>query len=814
MVGIVLVSHSRALAVAVKEFVMAMAGPKLPLALAAGAGDDHSELGTNGVEIMEAIGAVMSEEGVLVLMDIGSALLSTDMALELLEEGQRARVRCAAAPFVEGAIAAGVVAALGSSLEEVAREATGALRQKLEHLGGGEIAAVSTSSGEEGGQSVRVVVPNPHGLHARPAARFIREANGFGAEITVRNLANGRGPASAKSLTGLASLEVLRGHEIEISARGADAEAALRTLKRAVEGGFGDSLEALPEPAMAAAQYAGAPIGISSGIALGPLHSARRAEMIVPTSTVDDPALEERKLRAALDQAKAELRKGSGRKETDIFEAQAMLLEDPALLSAAEAGIRERRENAALAWSHAYQAAADGYARMENEYLRQRAADVRDIGARVLEALGIARPRVGDLAEPGLLAVDDLAPAEVTALPATVLGVILLEGGRTSHASILLRARGLPAIAQAHAALADAAPGTQVAFDGETGELWIAPAPEKLEELRAQMDAQRRAAGEAARLSHEPAITSDGHEIVIFANLGRAAEAAEALARGAAGVGLFRTEFLFLGRAAAPAEDEQFAALCQLRETMVARPVVIRTLDIGGDKEAPYLGLPREANPFLGERGLRLCLARPALFHPHLRAILRAGLGGDFRIMFPMVTELAELRAARAALEEAHRTLAAAGIPHAWPVPTGIMVEVPSAAILADQLAAEADFFSIGTNDLTQYLLAADRGHPALARFQDALHPTVLRTIARLTAEAHRQGKHVAVCGEAASDPIAARLLVGLGVDELSLTPAQIPAIKSVLRATSKNELEALASRALAMESAEDVRGLFPLAPR
>ena len=829
MVGLVLVSHSHAMAMAVKELVVAMAGPKLSIAVAAGAGENHADLGTNGIEIMDAITAVMSDDGVFVLMDLGSALLSTDTALGFLDDAQRSRVRCSAAPFVEGAVAAGVMAALGSSLDEVSREAVGALRQKVEHLGAGDGAepvpqpAPEPPPSQTGtpAQTVRLTVPNPHGLHARPAARFIREAAGFSAGIQLRNVTNGRGPVPAKSLTGLASLEVLQGHEIEISATGPDAEAALRALKQSVESGLGDTLTAAAPatPAPVVVVTDGAPVAVSSGLAIGPLFFTANVEVVVPEHSIDDPAKEIETLRKAIAAAKeglakeqAALRKSLGKNEAEIFEAQALALEDPALLDRAEASIRERRENAALAWANAYRSVAAGYAQLQDEYLRQRAADVRDIGTRVLAALGVARPRVGDLAEPGLLVVDDLAPAEAAALSETVLGVICLQGGRTSHAAILLRARGVPAIARAQAAFEradfDRSARVMGAIDGDAGELWIDPPPAQLEALRARMKVQRVAAEEAGRRSHEPAVTADGHTVAIFANLGHAREATGALKRGAEGVGLFRTEFLFLDRAAAPDEEEQFKLLQELREAMGARPVTIRTLDIGGDKEAPYLGLAREANPFLGERGIRLCLNRSELFQTQLRAILRASLGGDFRIMFPMITELSELRAGRAALEEAHHALEQAGTAHAWPVPVGIMVEVPSAVILSDQLAREADFFSIGTNDLTQYVLAADRGNPALTRFQDALHPAVLRMVGQITAEAHRQGKHVAVCGEAASDPTAARLLIGLGVDELSLSPARIPAIKSAIRAASKGELERLAQEALKLPSSVDVRAL------
>jgi len=820
MVGIVLVSHSHALAQAAREMVVAMAGPRLRIAIAAGAGDHHADLGTNAIEIMEAIHEVMSDDGVLVLMDLGSALLSTDTALGFLDEAQSARVRCSAAPFLEGAVAAGVVAAAGSTLDEVNCEALSGLRQKQEHLGPSVPAGQSDSSdrsdmSDSASQSIRIKLPNPHGLHARPAARFIREGAAFSSDIQVRNLTRHRGPVSARSLTGLASLEVLLGDEIEISASGPDAAAALQALKQSVESGLGDSLaEFIPAPQPVVP--GGPPVPVSAGLAIGPLFFPANAETIVPGHLTDDPEGELLKLHEAIAAARISiqsdenaLRKSLAKSDAEIFEAQALVLDDPSLLARAEASIREHGANAALAWAHAFQAIASDYDRIEDEYLRQRAADVRDIGARVLAALGVARPHVGDLPRPGILVVDDLAPAEAVALPSTVLGVICLQGGSTSHASILLRARGIPAIARAKAALDSQPAGILAAFDGSTGELWINPGPAKLQGLRARAEAERAAASESTHHSHEPAITTDGHPVPIFANLSSSADASAALDQGAEGVGLFRTEFLFLDRPAPPGEEEQFEALRRLREIMGVRPVIIRTLDIGGDKAASYPGLAAEANPFLGERGIRVCLARPELFQAHLRAILRAGLGGNFRIMFPMLSDLGEFRDARAALFQAHAALDQSRTPHAWPLPIGITVEVPSAVILGDQLAAEADFFSIGTNDLAQYILAADRGNPALSRFHDPFHPALLRAIAQIAAEAHRRHKPIGVCGEMASDPAAARLLIGLGIDHLSLSPARIPALKSAIRAARHFDLLALSQRALALESPSAVRAII-----
>ena len=837
MVGIVLVSHSKALAAAVKELVVAMAGPKLPLRVAAGAGDDHAELGTDATDILDGINEVMSDDGVLVLMDIGSAILSAETALGFLEDSQRARVRCCAAPFVEGAVAAGVLAALGSSLEEVVAEAEAALRHKQDHLqpaadnGANGIAGNQAAPDADAGasRSVRVVVRNPQGLHARPAARLIQEGARFHAQMEIWNVTAKRGPAPLKSLSSLVSLEVLQGNEIEVTARGDDAEEALRSLKEAVESGLGESIgestvSGLRSP-LSALEEAAEPRGVvavSGGIAIGLLYFSNVTEIELPEGPATDPEAEKRSLLEAVEQAKATLARSMkqmqaslGKNEADILQAQSLILDDQALLQVAEDAIQKDHENAPRAWRRAYRQVAESFEKLGTEYLRQRAADVRDAGRRVLEELGFRSAGLAEPPSPGILVADDLSPTDVANLSSEkVLGVILRQGGKTSHAAILLRARGVPAIARAQSEFDRAGVNpsqgeVMAAIDGDLGKLWLKPDDETLKKLETLRAAQDREAEEESRRSGERVMTTDGHPVPIWANLGSASESGPALAQGAEGVGLFRTEFLFLHRESAPTEEDQYIALRAVRESMGERPVIIRTLDIGGDKEAPYLNMPKEANPFLGVRAIRLCLNRPELFQPHLRAILRAGDGGDFRIMFPMIAELAEFHRARSALEEAHQTLIAKNQPHIWPLPIGIMIETPSATILIDQLAPIVDFFSIGTNDLTQYLLAADRGNPELAHFQDALHPAVLRQIQHVTKTAHEHGKEVGVCGESASDPDSAWILIGLGVDELSLTAARIPKIKAVIRSKSKQEMEALAAKAIALGNAAEVRALL-----
>jgi phosphocarrier protein FPr len=759
--------------------------------------------------------------------------LSAETALGLLEESQRAKVRCCGAPFVEGAVAAGVAAALGSSLEQVAEEAESALRRKTEHFesesGEGE-SAPSADSGQAQGDllTVKVVIRNPHGLHARPAAAFIKEAGRHDAEITVRNLQSGRGPASARSMSGLASLEILQGHEIEIGARGSDAEMALQALREAVENGLGEKMDvAAAVPSAAVSSFRGLPEGaralaVSGGIAIGQLFFAHANKAQVPSEKISEPAKEKERLRRAIEQAKAGLVKDAQlltqslpREEAEIFRAQALILDDPTLLEAAERFIERAHENAALAWHDAFRFVAGAYEGLEDAYMRESAADVEDIGYRVLEALGIRRSGIPELPQPGILVTEDLRPADVARLSSeSVLGVICLQGGRTSHAAILLRARGVPAIAKANSAferygLKPSDGGMIAALDGESGELWLNPPTDKLQQLHERKQSWEEEVARTARLSHERAITKDGHTVGIVANLGRAAEAAHALKSGADGVGLFRTEFLFLNRNDAPGEEEQFEELRALREAMNQRPVIIRTLDIGGDKEAPSLNLLAEVNPSLGVRAIRLCLSRPDLFRAHLRAILRAGEGSNFRLMFPLISDPPELQEALSELESVHAALLREGKPHAWPIPVGIMVEVPSAVVLMEQLVKMVDFLSVGTNDLAQYVLAADRDNPELSRFQDPLHPAVLRLIREVVIAAHKHGKHVGVCGEAAADPQAVRLLLGLGVDELSLAPALIPKIKDVVRSTSRGEMETLAGRAQALGAASEVRSLL-----
>ena len=435
---------------------------------------------------------------------------------------------------------------------------------------------------------------------------------------------------------------------------------------------------------------------------------------------------------------------------------------------------------------------------------RHVADDLRDVGRRVLKImLGIDDKNSLMPATPTVIVARELSPSDTVSFNQDlVLGFCIVNGGPTSHTAILAKALGLPAIVGVDESVLGLESGTTVIMSGNDGTLTISPSSDELkfaEQRRNQGLEQRRTALEQA---NAPAITADGHHVEVVGNAGSLADAEKALKMGAAGIGLLRTEFLFLERTTAPTEDEQFDVYRSIAETMGKLPVIVRTLDVGGDKPLPYIEMQHEDNPFLGERGIRLCLNRPELFRQQLRAILRAAPHGNLRIMFPMVGDIDEWRQARAILDELHQTL---NIPR---IEAGIMIEVPSAALMADVFAREVDFFSIGTNDLTQYTLAMDRMHPALANKQDGLHPAVLRLIAQTINGAHKHGKWAGICGELGADPYAIPILIGLGIDELSVNTPSVPLVKAQIRGLKVPELQDLARQALECSTAQEVRKL------
>jgi multiphosphoryl transfer protein len=829
VVGLVVVSHSEALAEGVVALAREMGGEELALE-AAGGMDEPGALGTDAERVRAAIERAMSDDGVLVLMDLGSALMSTEFAIEMLEGG--GRVLMSEAPLVEGTVAAAVAARGGASLEEVAAEARGALAMKASQLGVAADAAAAGPNADGDADAAaadaapadaeaRLEVRNAIGLHARPAALFVGAVRDYDAEVRVAKEGGGP-PVRATSLTNVVALGARLGDTLVVTASGPQASEAVEALRALADEGFGDGIApdgAPPTPVPVAQPLAAtvrAPgagdvlsgVPASAGVAIGPARRLGAAPGPPPDRAADSPERERERLDEAIATARGEIARDreavagrAGKAEAAIFDAHLALLDDEALLEPAHEAIAAGAA-AERAWHDAAEQVAALYRGLDEPLLRERATDVLDVGRRVVAAV-TGEAAVGPT-EPGIVLARELTPAEAAGLdPELVRGIATAHGSATAHAAILARALGLPAAVGLGDALLAIEEGTALLLDGEAGTLQVDPGDDVLREAgerRERLAARRAAARERA---HEPGATRDGTRVEVFANLGSAAEAATAVERGAEGVGLLRTEFLFLDRPQLPDEDEQVETLRQIAVALDGRPLVVRTLDAGADKPLPALPMPPEANPFLGVRGIRLTLERPEILATQLRAILRVAAEHPVKAMLPMVATLDEVRATRALLEEA-RT--ATGIDA--PLELGIMVEIPAAALTAEHLAEHVDFFSVGTNDLTQYTMAAERGDERLAGLLAGPQPAVLRLIKATVEAAAARGRWVGVCGELAGDPAAAILLAGLGVTELSMAPALIAEAKAALRAVDLADARAAADAALDAEDADEARRL------
>lgn len=530
--------------------------------------------------------------------------------------------------------------------------------------------------------------------------------------------------------------------------------------------------------------------------------------------TGKNPKLERQKIDQAVTKAQEELRTLRDKMrdenhaaEAAVFDAHILMLEDPSLMQYID-GLLNETINAEAAWMDGIQFFAEQLASIPDATLQARSADLKDAGARVLRGLlGLNNERRGEITKPCILIARDLAPSETASLDKNkILAFCTAEGGPTSHTAILAKAYGIPAVVGLGEDILSIENDTQLLVDGREGQVIANPDVETSQSFNQRKIQECEEEAVEYRLAHEPATTSDGVTVEVVANVGNPAEAEKALCYGAEGVGLFRTEFIFLDRQSEPSEDEQWQAYQQLLDVMESRPVVVRTIDVGGDKEIPYLGLEREDNPFLGWRAVRMCLDRPDFFKMQLRALWRASLGHDLRIMFPMIATLDEVKKAKALLLEARQEVIQAGYEVVEKIQVGIMVEIPSVAVMADRFAGEVDFFSIGTNDLTQYTLAADRANPKVAHLGDACHPAVLRQIKMVIEAGHAAGIWVGVCGELAGDPDAVPILLGLGLDEFSMSPRAIPHAKAIIRQWMAEQAKLLAQEVLNLDSAEQVR--------
>jgi len=682
------------------------------------------------------------------------------------------------------------------------------------------IIATAHDPAEDLDERIDWTVDYPAGLHARPASAWADAAKMLPVALRVRH---GENTADPRSLVALLQLGLRSGDTVTISASGTSARGALDQFRSVIiRLTARESADAAQAAEKAPAPRSGwTPVGepcmvvgvaASPGLAIGKVHVLASPELDAPDHPVDlvsggtllndVPVRTRAQMKALIDDTTRRL----GAADAGIFKAQANLLEDTDLITLT-CQLMVEGHGVAWSWWEAVDRMAGQLSALGNPVLAARAADLLDVGRRVLAQIdpGLATGTLTDLPDrPCILVAADLSPSETAKLdPARVAGIATALGGPTSHSAILARTLGLPAIVAGGGELLSLAAGVTAIVDGDSGRVWLDPSDPDLVSAQAWIDglAAKRAAAEAERI--RPAQTLDGIGIAIGANVNRPDQVPFALGQGCEGVGLMRTEFLFLEQGTPPSEDEQFTVYRDMLGELDGRPLIVRALDIGGDKQVPHLDLPKEENPFLGVRGARLLLRRPDLLDPQLRALYRAAsLRGDLSIMFPMITSVPELITLRARCEAIRQEL------NAPQIPIGVMIEVPAAAVQAHALAAHADFFSIGTNDLTQYALAIDRQNPELANEADSLHPAVLRLIAMTVEGARRHDRWVGVCGGLAGDPFGAALLAGLGVTELSMTPRDIPAVKARIRRSDMHALQALAAHALFAETPANVRAL------
>ncbi|WP_165857272.1 phosphoenolpyruvate--protein phosphotransferase [Marinobacter sp. JSM 1782161] len=671
-------------------------------------------------------------------------------------------------------------------------------------------------SGESANAVTRqVALLNAHGLHARPAKQLVQVARQQPAPLKLRLLEGDAQSVSATSLTRVISLGARRGQTLVIAASGEGADASVAALAEAIEGGLGETVTPLnsarretvqpvetadPEPLTPDEPIKA--VAASPGLAVAPAFVMRLPKFeYAATATHADG--EKQRLNQAVDaafeQLQALIRRAEGGEAGPILAVHAEMLRDDDLHQAAFDLIGEGA-SAEAGWWQAIDTAAAAQEALADRLLAERAADLRDVGRRVLANLcGVSLPTPPD--EPYILVADDLGPSDVARLDTQrVRGLVTARGGATAHSAILARALGLPAVVGVGERLLTLETGIDVVVDGERGCIVPAPGTERRQRLEQRLHQLRQLQAQAHDARHDPASTRDGHRVAVCANLGNTAHTPEAVERGADGIGLLRTEFIFMAHSEAPDQATQEKEYGEAFDALDGLPLVARTLDVGGDKPLDYWPLPAEDNPFLGLRGIRLSLTRPEILETQLRALLSAAGERPLRIMFPMVKDRAEFRAAKALLDRLREEI------HAPDVQVGMMIEIPSSALLAPTLAPEVDFFSIGTNDLTQYTLAIDRGHPELSADSDGLHPAVLHLIRMTVEAAHEHGRWVGVCGELGSDPQAIPVLLGLGVDELSVTSRRVPLVKACIRNLNQSDARALAQRALQQATAADVR--------
>ena len=829
MIGIVIVSHSKNLGEGVRELAMQMTQEKVPIAVAAGIDAPDNSLGTDTSQIFQAIESVYSDDGVIVFMDLGSAILSTETAIDFFPPHQKENIYLCEAPLVEGVLSAAVQVAGGSDIDGVFYEARNALRAKASQL---RIEDTTKEDSEtksifkESTQEIVLPVRNRLGLHARPAAKFVSTANKFSSGIFVKNLSKNTDFVNAKSINQIITLGIRHGNKIMIASSGIDAGDSILALKKLIESNFNEEeLEFISftlkeeeermTPERRADTLSGIPV--SPGIAIGPVYIYRPHIPDIPEYVAPSPDTEMTRFLHAIDEVKNDIERirqnsstSMDRYDASIFEAHLLYLNDPALIERTRDIIFKEAINAEAAWQSAIREMIISYKSLGDQLVRDREVDLLDISSQVISRLTGIRRRHPEPENAAILVVGELNPSEAAQLKKDkILALCSEKGNKTSHSAIMARSIGLPAVFGIGEDIDKIDENSTLIVDGNQGIIILDPDAVTLARYRDLRDKEIQEKQETISRAFQKASTIDGASVSVVANVANITDIKTALENGANGVGLFRTEFLYMNRLSLPSEEEQYKIYKEAADLLGDRQLTLRTLDIGGDKPIPYLNIKKEPNPFLGWRGLRYCLDEIGIFKTQLRAILRASHERNVQIMFPMVATVPEVRAAKAILVEVMKELSQAGISFNRDIKIGAMIEIPSAVVMGPHLIKEVDFFSLGTNDLTQYVLAADRSNTNVVALCDPFDPAVLMMIRDTIAAAHATGKVAGMCGEMAGDLRALPILLGLGLDEFSMIPTVISEWKEKLRQTSLRKAKELAEQVLQCTSVEEVKSKY-----
>jgi len=555
-------------------------------------------------------------------------------------------------------------------------------------------------------------------------------------------------------------------------------------------------------------------IAASSGIAIAKAYQLATPDLSFEKKTINNPSEEIERLNQALETSKSELERikehtknSLGNEHAEIFSAHLLILNDPEMINPMKDKIKENNVMAETALEEVTTMFIEMFQNMDNEYMRERAADIKDVTKRVMaHLLGVTFPDPALINEEVIVIAQDLTPSDTAQLNRQyVKGFATDIGGRTSHSAIMARSLEIPAVVGTKNVTTSVNQSDMVIIDGIEGKVIIQPSEEELTSYREKQNSFRKQQEEWAKLKDEPTFSKEGEQVELVANIGTPNDIDGVLNNGGEGVGLYRTEFLYMGKSELPSEEEQFEAYKTVLERMDGKPVVVRTLDVGGDKELSYLNLPKEMNPFLGFRAIRFCLENEAVFRPQLRALLRASAYGNLKIMFPMIATLEEFRQAKSILLDEKKSLKADGVKVSEDIEVGIMVEIPSTAVTAKQFAKEVDFFSIGTNDLIQYTMAADRMNERVSYLYQPYHPAILNLVNNVIQAAHKEGKWTGMCGEMAGDPIAIPILLGLGLDEFSMSATSILPARTQIKNLSKKDISKHKEQILSMRTADEV---------